>query len=300
MKRRELLQRSAALGWIAAFPVSARAASVLGGDATPMPLVPPAREAVPVAFLVSDGAVVIDFCGPWEVFQDAIVSGRDADAFKLYTVAETTRPITASGGLKIVPDYTFEKAPAPKVIVIPAQGGHTEKAIDWVRRASKTTDVTMSVCTGAFLLAETGLLSGKSATTHHSSYKTFAMAFPDVRVNRGARFVEEGNLASAGGLSSGIDLALRVVQRYYGRDAADQTAFQMEYQGQGWLRADSNEVYARERVSTAEQPLCPICDMDVDPKTAPHSVYRGKDYYFCSADHKASFDAAPAKFASEP
>jgi hypothetical protein len=126
MKRRELLQHSAALGWIAAFPMSARAASVLGGDATPMPLVPPSR-AVPVAFLVSDGAVVIDFCGPWEVFQDAIVRGPDADAFRLYTVAETTRPITASGGLKIVPDYSFEKAPVPKVIVIPAQGGHTEK-----------------------------------------------------------------------------------------------------------------------------------------------------------------------------
>jgi transcriptional regulator GlxA family with amidase domain len=298
MNRRELLQRSAALGWMAAFPASARSEPSGSGEARPMPLVPPAREGVPVAVLVSDGAVVIDFCGPWEVFQDAIVPGRDADAFRLYTVAESTRPITASGGLKIVPDYTFEAAPAPKVIVIPAQGGRSEKTLDWIRRASKTTDVTMSVCTGAFLLAGTGLLSGKSATTHHGSYKTLAIAHPDIRVNRGARYVEEGNLATAGGLSSGIDLALRVVERYYGREAATQTAFQMEYQGQGWLHPDSNEVYARERLSTAEHPLCPVCEMDVDSRTAPRSAYQGKDYYFCSADHKAQFDAEPAKFTS--
>ena len=299
MNRRELLQGSAALGWIAAFPACARAeTSSATSEAKPRPLVPPAKEGVPVAFLISDGAVVIDFCGPWEVFQDAIVQGRDSDAFRLYTVAESKHPITASGGLKIVPDYTFETAPPPKIIVIPAQGGRSEKTLDWVRRATKATDVTMSVCTGAFLLAQTGLLSGKSATTHHSSYRTLAISYPDVHVNRGARYVEEGNLATAGGLSSGIDLALRVVERYYGRDAAKETAFQMEYQGQGWLHPDSNEVYAAERVSTAAHPLCPVCDMEVDPKTAPHSAWKGQDYYFCSSDHKVQFDATPEKFTS--
>src|SRR5262245_33502052 len=214
MNRRDLLQRSAALGWIAVFPSSAMAEPSTS-EAKPRPLVPPARGGVPVAVLVSDGAVVIDFCGPWEVFQDVSVPGREGDAFRLYTVAETTRPITASGGLKIIPDYTFANAPAPKVIVIPAQGGKSEATLDWIRRASKATDVTMSVCTGAFLLAGTGLLSGKSATTHHASYRTFAIEHPDIRLNRGARYVEEGNLATAGGLSSGIDLALRVVERYY-------------------------------------------------------------------------------------
>jgi transcriptional regulator GlxA family with amidase domain len=93
----------------------------------------------------------------------------------------------------------------------------------------------MSVCTGAFVLAKTGLLSGKAATTIHHAYTDLAMQFPDIQVKRGARFVDEGNLASSGGLSSGIDLALHVVERYYGREVAERTAYLMEYQGRGWL-----------------------------------------------------------------
>ena len=99
----------------------------------------------------------------------------------------------------------------------------------------------MSVCTGAFLLAKTGLLNGKSATTYHGAFGRFAMQFPDVQLKRGARFVENGNLATAGGLSSGIDLALRVVERYYGREVARKTAYNMEYQGEGWMNPDSNQ-----------------------------------------------------------
>jgi transcriptional regulator GlxA family with amidase domain len=171
--------------------------------------------------------------------------------------------------------------------------------LDWIRKATKNTDVTMSVCTGAFVLAHTGLLSGRAATTHHNSYKTFAMQFPDIRCKRGARFVEDGNLATAGGLSSGIDLALRVVERYFGREAASKTAYQMEYQGQGWLNADSNEIYAKVRPSTDQHPLCPVCDMDVDPQTANKSVYEGKTYYFCTKEHKAAFDANPEKFVKQ-
>ena len=98
--------------------------------------------------------------------------------------------------------------------------------------------------------------------------------------------------------SSGIDLALRVVERYYGRDIARQTAYNMEYQGQGWMNADSNQVYATASISTAEHPLCPVCGMDVDPATAPKSVFKGKTYLFCSDDDKKTFDAAPDKFAA--
>ena len=125
---------------------------------------------MPVAFLLSEGAVLIDFAGPWEVFQDVSVPGRAGDAFRLYTVAATTAPIRASAGMRIVPDYDFRTAPAPKVIVIPAQRDHGKPAIEWIRRCARTADLTMSVCTGAFLVAKTGLLDGRSATTHHSSY----------------------------------------------------------------------------------------------------------------------------------
>lgn len=300
MKRREFLQSAATLGVLAAVPSALRAAAGKGAAraaaAGSMPTLTPSAGPIPVAFLVSDGAVVIDFCGPWEVFQDVGVPGRREDAFRLYTVSEKKGPIVASAGLKIVPDHDFGTAPPPKVIVIPAQRGHTPAAIEWIRKSAKTADMTMSVCTGAFLLAKTGLLNGRSATTHHSAFKQFAMDFADVRLARGARYVDSGSVATAGGLSSGIDLALHVVERYFGRDVAKATAFQMEYQGEGWMRPDANAIYAVRKTSTDAHPLCAVCDMDVDPATAPKSVYRGKTYRFCSGDHKAIFDKDPARW----
>ena len=260
------------------------------------PLKPPAEGSIPVAFLISDGAQVIDFTGPWEVFQDVMVPGRTGHPFHLYTVSQSASPIRTSGGMKVVPEYTFANAPAPKVIVIPAQSPPSEAALEWIRKSAKSTDVIMSVCTGAFVLAKTGLLSGKAATTYHGAFVRFSDQFPDIQLKRGARFVEDGNLASAGGLSSGIDLALRVVERYFGREIAQQTAYDMEYQGRGWMDPDSNQVYAAAPVSTAEHPRCPVCGMNVDPATAQKSVYEGKTYYFCSEDDKKTFDATPDKF----
>src|SRR5438132_8312225 len=257
------------------------------------PLRPPAQGNVNVAFLISEGAVMIDFSGPWEVFQDAMVPGSMDHPFRLYTVAETPNPIHASGGMQIVPDYSIKNAPAPKIIVIPAQSESSAAVLEWISQSTKNTDVTMSVCTGAFVLAKAGLLSGKAATTYHGAFVPFARQFPDIHLKRGARFVEDGNLATAGGLSSGIDLALRVVERYYGREIARKTAYDMEYQGQGWMNPDSNQVYASAPVSTAEHPLCPVCGMDVDPETAPKSAFKGKTYFFCSADDKQTFSAAP-------
>jgi putative intracellular protease/amidase/YHS domain-containing protein len=310
MNRRELLKRSAALGLAAGIPSLAAGKLFAGTDAvqakrgtvktkqvaTPNPLVAPAQGPIPIAFVISKGAVVIDFCGPWEVFENIAIPGRKDDATSLYTVAETTEPIRASGGMKIIPDYTFETAPTPKVVVIPAQDGQSERMLEWIRKSTKTTDVTMSVCTGAFVLASTGLLAGKAATTHHTSYSDLEMKFPDIHVKRGARFVEAGNLASAGGLSSGIDLALRVVERYYGRTVALGTADHLEYQGTGWMNPESNQVYATVRASTPGHPRCPVCGMDGDP--AFKSVYKGKTYLSCDRKHKQAFDADSAKFAN--
>jgi transcriptional regulator GlxA family with amidase domain len=154
--------------------------------------------------------------------------------FSLYTVSDKTEPIQASGGMKIIPDYTFETAPAPKVIVIPAQIGSVALH-EWLRKVVDSTDVTMSVCTGAFQLGRAGLLAGKEATTHHQFFDQFATAFPDVKLKRGLRFVEGPKISTAGGLTSGIDLALRVVERYFGRETAEQTAVYMEYQSKGWI-----------------------------------------------------------------
>lgn len=261
------------------------------------PLAAPAQGPINVAFLLSDGAVLIDFAGPWEVFENVMIPGQaDSPAFRLFTVAETGAPITAGGSMTITPEFTFATAPRADVIVIPAQGTPTAATIAWIREAALGAALTMSVCTGAFVLARTGLLSGRSATTHHGSYHRFAMQFPDVRLQRGARFVESGKFASSGGLSSGIDLALRVVERYFGRTVARNTANVLEYQGQGWLDPMSNRAYAKSRNGNGRQPQCPVCEMEVDKATAPTSLYRHKAWYFCMAEHKKVFDAGPTAF----
>ena len=240
MRRREFLVGTAAFGAMLAAPGRA-----LPGPKSPAgggggKLIPPAKGTIPVAVAISDGATVIDFAGPWEVFQDVHVPERGSDMdemmpFRLFTVSETTKPLRGSAGLQLVADYTFENAPQPRVIVVGAQRG-SDALHAWLRKASEHADLTMSVCTGAFQLAKAGLLAGKAATTHHDSLDRLAKQFPDIEVRRGLRFVETSpKLATAGGLSSGIDLALRVVERYFGRPAAERTAAYMEYQGRGWV-----------------------------------------------------------------
>jgi transcriptional regulator GlxA family with amidase domain len=243
MNRRDFIGHSATLGVIAAaatLPASVTSAgNAFAVFADAEKLTPPAKGKIPVAVAISQGVTVIDFAGPWEVFQDVMIKDRGKDMddqmpFELFTVSEKTETLTGSGGLKLVPDYTFESAPRPKIVVVPAQRG-SEALHAWLRKVTETTDITMSVCTGAFQLGKAGLLAGKSATTHHDFLDRFAKTFPDVTVKRGLRFVEGEKISTAGGLSSGIDLALRVVDRYFGREAAQATATYMEYQGKGWI-----------------------------------------------------------------
>lgn len=240
MRRREFLVGTAALGVTLAASGRAMTGQIKPAVASGGKLTPPARGTIPVAVAISEGATVIDFAGPWEVFQDVHVPERGSDMdemmpFRLFTVSETTKPLRGSAGLQLVADYAFENAPQPRVIVVGAQRG-SEALHAWLRKASEKADLTMSVCTGAFQLARAGLLAGKPATTHHDSLDRLAKQFPDIEVRRGLRFVESGpRLATAGGLSSGIDLALRVVERYFGRPAAERTAAYMEYQGRGWV-----------------------------------------------------------------
>jgi len=227
---------------------AAAAAAVFDGPPPSAPgadskwrLTPPTRGRIPVAFVIGPYATMIDFAGPWEVFQDVMVPDRGASheeqmPFELFTVAENPGTLRVTGGMQVTPDYTIENAPPPRVIVIPAHRG-SAKLVDWIRTASVKADITLSVCTGAFHLARTGLLNGKAATTHHQFLDAFAREFPDVQVERGVRFVEHDRVATAGGLTSGIDLALRIVDRYFGRDVAQRTASYMEYESRGWVVA---------------------------------------------------------------
>ncbi len=262
--------------------------SAMADTAARLPV--PAGGEIPVAFVIGKYSEVLDFCGPLEVFAGA-ATADGYPLFKPYFVAASRNPVLVGGNMRVVPDYTFADAPAPKVVVIPAMADTTRAMTDWIAKVSPGTDVTMSVCNGAFVLARTGLLDGRPAAAHHGGYFRFAGLFPNVQLQRGARYVESGNLASAGGISSGIDLALRVVERYVGRELTQSVVDGMEYQGTGWLDSRSNLAYAKFPASTAQRPVCPLCQMDAD--TTIHSEYRGKTYYFCSGDEKEFFDRHP-------
>jgi transcriptional regulator GlxA family with amidase domain len=216
-------------------------------------LKPPANGKINVAFIISEGADVMDIAGPWEVFSDAMLTSKGqpwhaADGeedmvmpFVLYTVSDSLKPVDA-GGLAILPNYTFDNAPKPQVIVIPAQGGRTEAQKAWLLKNSAQADLTMSVCTGASMLAAYGLLDGKTATTHHLYQQAMQKKYPGVRFVSGTRFVEHGNVATAGGLTSGVDLALHVVERYFGREVAEVTADYLEYHSDLWKNPDYGPV----------------------------------------------------------
>jgi putative intracellular protease/amidase len=167
--------------------------------------------------------------------------GDDMDAsmpFELYTVAASTAPIHTSGshhaGMTVTPDYSFADAPMPDIVVIGAQSGGPGLS-EWLQKVHAQDRIIMSVCTGAFKVAKAGLFDGLPATTHHAFFDEFSNQFPKVKLVESVRYVQASpTLFSAGGLSSGIDLALHVVDEYYGEAVAQKTADYMEYQGTGW------------------------------------------------------------------
>ena len=217
MNRQELLAAGSAGLLLAAAPLAGSSDIPNGGK----PLTAPkSSDQINVAILISDRATVIDFAGPWEVFQDG--------GFTPFTVAKSLDPVIATAGLQIVPNYTFETAPHAHVVVVGAQKGSPE-GVAWLREVSPKADVAMSVCTGAFQMGRTGLLDGLYATTHHLFYDKFAAEFPKVKLVRGKRFVENAQISSAGGLTSGMDLALRVYERYYGPEHTKNLAYYLEY-----------------------------------------------------------------------
>jgi transcriptional regulator GlxA family with amidase domain len=199
---------------------------------------PPKTGPVKVAFVVTDNANLIDLAGAREVFQDTMKPGGGMEpAFELFIVSNTKTPINV-GGTKMIADYTFADAPKADVVSV----GATTKQdgmYDYLRARSADGAVILSVCTGAYRLAAAGLLDGKNATTHHDYFNDFHKNFPKVTLVKGNRYVQAGpRLFTAGGLTSGIDLALHVVELYYGHDVAQKTANYMEYTGQGWKKPE--------------------------------------------------------------
>jgi transcriptional regulator GlxA family with amidase domain len=193
-----------------------------------------------VGILVFDGVAVLDLAGPFEVLSRArlepgVESRRTDDGalFDVFTVARTSEPVTATGGLVITPRHSFADVPPIDLLLVPGGFGtrpllQDAETIDWIRRTASAARRTASVCTGALLLARAGLLDGRRATTHWGAFGLLESLGRDITVDREARFVDDGVLTSAG-VASGMDLAFHVVESLFGRSVADETARYLEY-----------------------------------------------------------------------
>jgi len=205
---------------------------------TPAPI---SNGMIKVAVVVSGGANLMDIAGPWEVFQDTSLKdshGKKVTPYELYTVAPERAPLHTEGsnhpGMTITPDYDFADAPAPDIIVVGAQSGGPGLSA-WLQKMHAQRKLVISVCTGAFQLGKAGLLDGKQATTHHWFFGDFHREFPTVKLVEQVRYVQADPITfTAGGLTSGVDLALHMVADRFGQDVAQQTADYMEYMGTGW------------------------------------------------------------------
>lgn len=188
-----------------------------------------------VGILLFDEVEVLDFAGPFEVFSVTAYSQTDLKPFIVNTISETGKLIVARNGLKVQPNYGFKNAPYNDILVIPGGPGarnreiSNESVIGWIRERAAEVQLMTSVCTGALLLAKAGLLQGKRATTHWASYDRLESEFPEVKVQRNTKFVDEGRIITSGGISAGINMAFHVVRRLLGPVIAQTTAKRMEY-----------------------------------------------------------------------
>ena len=167
-----------------------------------------------------------------------------AAVLQAFSIALEKSPVMTRAGLRVLSDYSLDEHPPMEILVVPGGVGtrhaaENERLMEWIRSVMSTTQITASVCTGAFLLARTGLLGKREVTTHWASLDRLAREYPELIVQRDVRFVDTGNIVTSAGISAGIDMSLHLVARLFGDELARRTAYQMEYQ---WLDGTAGSV----------------------------------------------------------
>ena len=193
-----------------------------------------------VGIFIFDEVEVLDFAGPFEVFsRTRLLKGAesrrsdDSAPFNPFTVSIDTKHLTATGGLKIIADYTFNNFPKIDILIVPGGYGtrtllNNEILLKWIKAVSDKANITASVCTGSLLLAKAGLLEGKRATTHWGAIEALKSISKDIQVITERRVVNDEIITSAG-VSSGIDMAFMIVENLYGEQVASDTSKYIEF-----------------------------------------------------------------------
>ena len=191
-----------------------------------------------VGIYIFDEIEVLDFGGPFEVFSTAsrmkLRLNLDAPKpFEVFTMAEKKTLVRARGGLMIQPHFDIKDHPPVDVFIVTGGVVSAElkrnSIIEWIARTASKSSLAASVCTGAFLLAQAGLLRGKTVTTHWEDINDFSAMFPDISVEREKRWVDSGAIVTSAGISAGLDMSLQLVARLEGEELAIKTARQMDY-----------------------------------------------------------------------
>jgi transcriptional regulator GlxA family with amidase domain len=170
-------------------------------------------DPIAVCVLLFEGAEELDYAGPWEVFAAA---GHLGGGFEVHAVATELGPLRSAKGLRVLADHTLAQAPAPDVLVVPGGIGAREAAVDpetlaWIARVAPGCRFITSVCTGAQVLAAAGPAKGRRVTTHWSFVETLRERGDVAEVLEGVRYVRDGNVVTAAGVSAGIDMSLWLV-----------------------------------------------------------------------------------------
>lgn len=279
---------------------------------------------VKIAILLYPGVELLDFAGPLEVF-------NHMEGTEVYTVATQSGPMSIMQKmLTVTPDYTLATVPTPDILVVP--GGRVDEVakdsslINWIRRTTADRQLTMSVCTGAYILGEAGLLDGKTVTTHWAATQMLQKMTPKATVMEHTRFVDQGSLVTTAGVSAGIDGALHIVSRLRGMEAAREIARIMEYDKwdpkSGMIVGQTPSAKAKPRPHVHTQPsrvptpvataktakkrptvslstnIDPVCKMDVSGEWTDTTRYMGKVYGFCSKICKDRFVRKPEQYVS--
>lgn len=191
-----------------------------------------------VGIVIFDDVEVLDFCGPYEVFSVTRINSEkrreEPSPFEVVLVAEHDKPVVTTGGMRVLPDTTYELCPPIDILLVPGGWGtrkemHNPALLAFVTARATQVETLTSVCTGALVLGNAGLLDGLRATTHWRSLDWMQELFPNVTVDSVSQVVEQGNVLTSAGISAGIDMALTVVKKYCGEDVARMTARHMEY-----------------------------------------------------------------------